>query len=195
MSGGKLDALAMIHPSEVPWKTVNGFAPCTLAELREKKAADGVEVPTLEEVVRAVQERHMHLFLESKAAGTFSMVDAAMRERRLSWDRVTPMSFLGVELAFMGHYAFVPQKTIAGMHHAPTYEVLRVMRQEYDMRMLVVGQYLVTPQLVNQAHQLGLEIAAAVVNDPAMALDLRKTGVDALITDFPQVLSKAFTSV
>ena len=43
----------------------------------------------------------------------------------------------------------------------------------------------VTPELVETAHELGLEVNAWTVNDDASLLEMRAAGVDAVITDVP----------
>ena len=50
------------------------------------------------------------------------------------------------------------------------------------------GMKLITPRFVEAAHRHGVQIHVWTIDDPAEMEELAATGVDGIMTDFPDVL-------
>ena len=61
----------------------------------------------------------------------------------------------------------------------------------YDCSLLAVNYHRVKPELITQAHDLGLEFSVWTVNDPNIAHRMRDWGADSIITDVPTQMLEA----
>ena len=64
--------------------------------------------------------------------------------------------------------------------------------RELPLRVLLPHQKLVTPQLIDEVHQHGLQIMTWTVNDQPRMLELAGQGIDGLISDDPGLLYQTF---
>jgi glycerophosphoryl diester phosphodiesterase len=183
--------------------TTNGSGLVTEMTLAELKALDagawfdpafaGVQIPTLDEVFEIVPPDAM-VNVEIKSMDTdtsdgVELVVAACIARHHMSDRVIVSSFNPYTLLRFRQAA--PEVAIGFLYEAsiPT-EVHSVIAQiPYE----AYHPYFqaITPEMVAREHAAGRVLNTWTVNDPQDAVRLRDMGVDAIITDNPDIILRA----
>lgn len=195
----------VIHDSTVDHTTDgSGYVwDMTLAELRELDASftfadkySGTRIPTLNEVFEAVgQQLFINVEIKSDSAmlrGVEQVVADCITQHNLD-KRVLVSSFSGqilrrfrtlkpnVPIGFL-YVADTPQsefEQLAGIF----YEALHPNHEQLDAG------------AIGALRQVGYRVHTWTVNEPARALELRRYGVDAIITDKPGAILKAIKRV
>lgn len=193
-------------------RTTNGHGELhdhTLAELRQLDAAhgferggrypyraDGVRIPTLEEALSV--DPHLHYTLEIKPN------DPAVAQRL--WEFIAHHGIEDRVLVASHHDQIVDAfrmhskgrvATSSGFHNALrfwmrvlsgtaksasfAFDALQIPPTYRNLR-------IITPRFVEAAHHHGIQVHVWTINDPAEMHDLLDAGVDALMTDVPDVL-------
>ncbi len=189
-----------IHDSSLD-RTTNGQGHVQLHSLKEIRALDagswfgarsgnsfaGERVPTLTEIVHFATEHDVIFYLEIKSDGTWGVehaVVAALQDLNasaniviLSFDPSTLDSVNRLDRTIMtGFLCEIPSNDL----------VERAVRA--GARQLAPRGDLVTSALVDKAHHAGLQVVAWTVNEPEQMRRLITTGVDGIMTDFPDRL-------
>ncbi len=169
----------------------------TLAELKKLDAGKwksprfaGERIPTLEEVLRLV-DGHLRLVIEIKEEAIAPQVLETIRKVGVEPDRLVVFSFHRRAVEEMGQLEpLVPTAWLQGdLPFGPEHWRSRI-REARQARVSIVGlaRTQVDPEFVRLAHESGLMVFVWTVNEPADMRYLIEIGVDAIITDRPDVL-------
>lgn len=166
----------------------------TLAQLRELDAGSwygpefaGEKIPTLEEILTFARETDVVFYLEIKHEsgwGVHHGVAGALREANES-ARTVVISF---DSSMLGNLRRLDPGLLLGLlfENAPANFVEAA--QAIGARQIGPRADLVTPKLLEAAHDAGLQVAAWTVNQPAQMEQLISVGVNGIMTDFPDRL-------
>ena len=190
-----------IHDSTLD-RTTNGCGPVHARSIEEVCALDagawfgarvdesfaGERVPTLEEILKFAKEHDVNFFLEIKSDGTWGVehvVVGALRDLGgaahaviLSFDASTLLSVNRLDPMMMSGYLCeypsndLVERTVAA-----------------GARQIAPRGDLVTPDLVEKAHQAGLQVVTWTINEPEQMRRLIAAGVDGIMTDYPDRLA------
>jgi glycerophosphoryl diester phosphodiesterase len=182
-------------------RTTSGKGQVHLLTLEEIRALDagawfinrggvpfsGQQVPTLGEILDFAEEKDLIFYLEIKSGpawGVEHAVVAALRDQNAS-ARVVILSFDPTALDTV-HRLDSTMMTGLLCEHPSNDLVERTVRA--GARQLVAGGDLITPGVVDKAHHAGLQVVAWTINEPEQMRRLIGTGVDGIITDYPDRL-------
>lgn len=153
----------------------------------EGKAFPGERVPTLKEILDFAKERDVIFYLEIKSGPAWGIehaVVAALRDQNAS-ARVVILSFDPSTLDSV-HRLDSTMMTGFLCEHPSNDLVERTVRA--GARQLVARGDLVTSAVVDKAHHAGLQVVAWTINEVDQMRRLIGTGVDGIITDYPDRL-------
>jgi len=147
----------------------------------------GERVPTLEEILEFAKEHDVIFYLEIKSGSAWGIehaVVAALREQNAS-ARVVILSF---DPAAVESVRRLDSTMMTGfLCEQPSGDLVeRTVR--VGARQLVARGDLLTPAVVDKAHQAGLQVVAWTINEREQMRRLISAGVDGIITDFPERL-------
>jgi len=147
----------------------------------------GERVPRLEEVLDFGLERDVIFFLEIKSGpawGVEHAVVAALRDRAAS-ARVVILSF---DPRSLDTVRKLDSAMMTGLlcDHPSNDLIERTVRA--GARQLVARGDLITSAEIEKAHHAGLQVVAWTINEPEQMRHLIATGVDGIITDYPDRL-------
>jgi len=182
-------------------RTTNGKGQVHLSSLEEIRALDagtwfrdgkagtfaGERVPTLEEILDIGKEHDVIFYLEIKSGvawGVEHAVVATLRDRRAS-PRVVILSFDPSALNSV-HRLDSTMMTGFLCEHPSSDLVERTVRA--GARQLVARGDLITSAVIEKAHHAGLQVVAWTINEPEQMRHLIATGIDGIITDYPDRL-------
>lgn len=202
--------VVVIHDSTVN-RTTDGSGPVsemTLAEVKKLDAAyrfspdagrtfpfraSGVTVPTLEEVFNALPEARFNI--EMKQEGLVAPLCNLLRGRELT-DRTVVASFRQSsldefrrecsEVATSASSSEVSQflamyKSGLGASYSPSMQALQVPQNLF-------GLQVVSPEFIENARKLNLQVHVWTINNPADMQRLLELKVDGIMTDYPDRL-------
>lgn len=188
--------------------TTNGSGRADSMTLAELKALDagawfgeafaGTRIPTLNEVFEAVgQKLYVNVEIKSESAETdgVEQVTADVIAQYNMQERVIVSSFN--PLALHRFRQIMPEVAI-GFLYSPdmpidTPALMRQLNLPYEA--LHPYHEMIDAAYMEQAKRDGHRVNVWTVNDPARTLELRDFGVDAVITDKPDVMLKALRGV
>ena len=150
-------------------------------------AFSGERVPTLKEILDFAKEHDVIFYLEIKSGPAWGIehaVVAALRDQNAS-ARVVILSFDPATLDSV-HRLDSTMMTGFLCEHASSDLVERTVRA--GARQLVARGDLITPDVVEKAHHAGLQVVAWTINEADQMRRLIATGVDGIITDYPDRL-------
>jgi glycerophosphoryl diester phosphodiesterase len=182
-------------------RTTNGKGQVHLSTLEEVRRLDagswfdgcgsesfaGERVPKLEEILDFAAEHDIICFLEIKSGPAWGIehaVVAALRDRKAS-ARVVILSF---DPATLDTVHRLDSAVMTGLlcEHPSNDLVERTVRA--GARQLVARGDLITAAEVEKAHHAGLQVVAWTINEPEQMQRLIATGLDGIITDYPDRL-------
>lgn len=167
----------------------------TLAELRELDAGSwfdpqfaGEKIPTLEEIIAFARKADVVFYLEVKASDTWGVEHAlvsALREVK----EVARAAVLSFELSALANVRKQEPTLISGyLFDQPRAdaiaEAIRV-----GARQIAPNHKLLTKELVSAAHAAYLQVVTWTVNDPEEMRAALHTGVNGVMTDYPDRLT------
>ncbi len=155
--------------------------------VRGPKTYVGERVPTLEEILDFTKENDVIFYLEIKSGpawGIEHVVVATLRDRNAS-ARVVILSFDPSALDTI-HRLDATMMTGFLCEHPSNDLVERTVRA--GARQLVARGDLITPDVIAKAHRAGLQVVAWTINEVEQMRRLMATGVDGIITDYPDRL-------
>jgi glycerophosphoryl diester phosphodiesterase len=177
--------LVVLHDQELD-RTTNGTGPVsetTLADLRRLDAGLGERVPTLEEVLETTD---LPIHAELKVAGAASVLAEFIRARGLA-GFVTPISF---------HSGILREVRLA-LPASPTGLILSGAPPDAADRARSIGATLAslegnhaTAEVIERCRRHGLETTVWTVNDPGEVQRVLELGVDGVVTDRPDLLTR-----
>jgi glycerophosphoryl diester phosphodiesterase len=154
---------------------------------RKAGVFSGERVPTLEEILDFAKEHDVIFYLEIKSGPAWGIehaVVAALRDRNAS-ARVVILSF---DTATLDSVHRLDGTMMTGFlcEHPSNDLVERTVRA--GARQLVARGDLITSAEVEKAHRAGLQVVAWTINEADQMRRLIATGVDGVITDYPDRL-------
>jgi len=158
----------------------------TLAELKSLDAGDGERIPTLEEVIELCRGK-IALQIELKAKNSPALV-AALVERRTGSDSLVVTSF---DLALLRQFAALLPPVPLGLLNRDANLDMIATAVENRHRWICPRFDIATQPLVAAAHGSGLLVYVYHVIERRLASQFMDWGVDAIGTDFPDLLSGA----
>jgi glycerophosphoryl diester phosphodiesterase len=198
-------ALVVIHDATLD-RTTGAHRPvarATLAELRALDAGRGQRIPLLAEVLGLCQRAGRQVNLEVKAespaaalqtAKTLTVPLAAVEQARRA--ALVVSSF---DLAAVAHIKRqLPWLRVATLHSGSRWrrEDPLAPAQAVGAEAVHLHTALASPQLVQRAHDLGLQTRVWTANLPATLRQLLRWGVDGVFTDYPEraVIARALAA-
>jgi glycerophosphoryl diester phosphodiesterase len=188
--------LVALHDATID-RTTNGRGAVrehTLEELRALDAGSwfgpqfaGERIPTLKEILQFALEADVVFYLEVKSAGTWGVEHAlvsVLREARVA-AHTAVLSFDPRALANVRRH---DPTLISGLLFDTPRENPVDDAWEVGARQLAPRADVVTAELVQQAHTSGLQVVTWTVNEPADMRAALATGVDGIMTDYPDRL-------
>jgi len=176
--------LVCIHDYEVD-RTTNGsglVAEMSLNEIQKLDAGQGEYVPLLSEVLDLAFNRVM-INIELKVPDVEREVIDLVKQKHMN-DQIIISSFLHGTLQKISD---IDRKIkTAVLVHTLFDDIIDYV---VDLRAVALNplHYLVTPELVSEAHHENLGIYPWTVNEPGFMIHLARLGVNGIITDFPNV--------
>jgi glycerophosphoryl diester phosphodiesterase len=182
-------------------RTTNGKGQVHLLSLEQIRALDagswfgghagktfaGERVPTLKEILDFAKEHDVIFYLEIKSGPAWGIehaVVAALRDENAS-ARVVILSFDPSTLDSV-HRLDSTMMTGFLCEHPSNDLVERAVRA--GARQLVARGDLITNEVVDKAHHAGLQVVAWTINEADQMRRLIASGVDGIITDYPDRL-------
>jgi glycerophosphoryl diester phosphodiesterase len=153
----------------------------------EGKTFAGERVPTLKEILDFAKEHDVIFYLEIKSGPAWGIehaVVAALRDQNAS-ARVVILSFDPSTLDSV-HRLDSTMMTGFLCEHPSNDLVERAVRA--GARQLVARGDLITTEVVDKAHHAGLQVVAWTINEANQMQRLIASGVDGIITDYPDRL-------
>jgi glycerophosphoryl diester phosphodiesterase len=189
-----------IHDSTLD-RTTNGKGPIQLKTREEIRTLDagawfksgasasfsGERVPMLGEILQFAKERDVIFYLEIKSGAGWGIehaVVASLRDAAIA-AHVVILSFDPSVLESV-HQLNTALMTGFLCEHPSNDLVERAMR--VGARQLAARGDLITPALVDKAHQEGLQVVTWTINEPEQMRRLISAGVDGMMTDYPDRL-------
>lgn len=176
------DGVPVVIHDETVDRTTSGrgrVRELTLAELRGLDAGRGEKIPLLEEVLDEVRGRVV-LFLELKE---LEAVEPSLHlvEERDMLEQVLLISFVGRALSLAKERA--PMAHTGLIYARPGGGIVEAKRLGCEF---VLPHYrLATEKAVSFAHRMKLIVVAWTVDDPELAADLKRRGVDGVASNYP----------
>jgi len=185
--------LVVIHDATID-RTTNGkglVSSMTYPELRCFDAGNGEPLPLLTDVLDTFA-RQCTIYVELKETGLAPAVVQAVRERELE-EFVVVITFDaddGAAGPAWEELRIVEPPLSAGLLATPS-KLQRIGLERYiaaarELRAaLQIAKEAIDEEFVERSHRAGLAVRAFTVNEPEEFHRLRKLGVDAIFTDFP----------
>jgi glycerophosphoryl diester phosphodiesterase len=147
----------------------------------------GERVPTLEEILDFTKEYDIIFYLEIKSGSAWGIehvVVATLRDYNAS-ARIVILSF---DPSALDSVHRLDNTMMTGLlcEHPSGDLVERTVRA--GARQLVARGDLITPGVIDKAHHAGLQVVAWTINEAEQMRHLIATGVDGIITDYPDRL-------
>lgn len=181
------DVPVVIHDSTLD-RTSDGEGPVrnqTLRDLKRLDAGDGEKIPTLLEVMKLCRGR-AELQIELKDRLAPPLV-ASLIQKNWDTDKVVITSFDRLLLADFG--ALLPEIPRGLLTRDPSLDLVAIAREQ-GHRWICPRYNIVDRSLVQSAHTAQMQVYVYHVNDARLARDLLLWGVDAIGTDYPDLLSR-----
>jgi glycerophosphoryl diester phosphodiesterase len=147
----------------------------------------GERVPTLNEILDLSRELDVNFYLEIKAGDTWGVehaVAAALSDSNAA-GRALVLSF---DLSTLDAMNRIDRNIMTGYlcEHPSSDLVKRAV--QVGARQLAPRGDLITSALVDQAHRAGLKVVTWTINEPEQMRHLIATGVDGIMSDYPDRL-------
>jgi glycerophosphoryl diester phosphodiesterase len=176
--------LVVIHDETID-RTTTGtgrVADLTYDQLHSFDAGGGESIPLLTEVLDGFGHRCL-LNIELKDCGIADDVKTLVLQRNLH-HHVIISSFDWPELV-----PFVPEIPIGLLSS----KLRNLMSAAHELRAAAIHPHkdIVTPPLIQAAHEANLQINVWTINEPAQAAAFQNMQVDGIFSDFPECLTSA----
>lgn len=201
--------LVVMHDAAVD-RTTDGTGAVgdyTLAELKNLDAAfhwsidggriyplrgKGIRIPTLADVFREFPDTHLNIEIKEEDPAAISALCDSIKTYRMT-DQVLVASFKSDVLnAFRRVCPQVATSAGAteaqifyGLHRIGLQALFTPAAHALQLPLHFKGMHVVTQSLVAAAHERNLKVHVWTVNDPLQMHHLLRSGVDGIITDFP----------
>ena len=183
----KSGELVVIHDFTVD-RTTNGtgaISDLTLAELRKLRIDVHHQIPTLDEVLHLFNKKHV-INIELKGSNTAELVcdfiDKNVKENRFEYSNFNVSSFQRDELETVARYN---SNIHIGVLTQASVEQALDWAAEFNAKAIHPHFSLLTAENVALANQKKYKVYTWTLNEISDIQRLKKLGVDAIITDFP----------
>ncbi|MGH7774369.1 MAG: glycerophosphodiester phosphodiesterase [Candidatus Binatia bacterium] len=181
------DGAPVVIHDETLDRTTNGkgsVRTLTLAELEKLDAGGGERIPALAEVMELCRGK-VALQIELKDSTSPPLV-AQLIEKEWDRKRVVVTSF---NLSLLDEFAtLIPDIPLGLLNRNPALDMIATAK-EHGHRWICPRFNIVSHDLVNRAHDVGLLVYVYHVNQQQIAEDLILWRVDAVGTDYPELVS------
>lgn len=169
-----------------------GISRCPLRQIREHLLPNGEPIPTLEEALGVILPQMMACVETKKISPERDERLAAIIDASAAPQRVAVHAF---DHRIIQRFAERRPRMRRGVVSA-SYPVdpVRCM-EDADAHILWQEWPFIDDQLIHAVHHSGMSVYAWTVNDPEGMHHLLRLGVDALVTDFPDVARTAVDSL
>jgi glycerophosphoryl diester phosphodiesterase len=165
---------------------------CPLRQIREHLLPNGEPIPTLEEALGVILPQMMACIETKKISPERDERFAAIIDASAAPQRVAIHAFdHRIIQRFAGRRPQMRRGIVAGSYLV---NPVRCM-EDADAHILWEEWPFIDEQLIHAVHHAGKSVYAWTVNDPEGMHHLLRLGVDALVTDFPDVARTAVDSL
>jgi len=168
----------------------------TLRELRELDAGSwfdpkfaGEKIPTLEEIIHFARETDVVFFLEVKSNDTWGVEHALVSALRQAQE-VARASILSFDPSALANVRRLEPTLISGLLLDQSPETAVAEAARVGARQIAPHHKLLTKNLVAAAHASHLQVITWTVNEPADMRAALATGVNGVMTDYPDRLTQ-----
>lgn len=164
----------------------------TLTQLKKYDVGKGEQIPLLQEVVEAVNQRAV-LNIELKAAGTPGPVAQLLKEY-ITQKNADPKKFL---ISSFDHFLvkefqqYAPEIPTAIIFEGNPLKRAQIAT-DAGAQAAVLQYKWISPEFIKDAHARGIKVYGYTVNDAQTAHTLQAMGIDGIITNYPDLLTKLF---
>ncbi len=181
------DELIVFHDDTLE-RTTNGsgaVAERSFTELRELDAGDGAKIPSLSEVLDLIDAR-VGLNIELKGPDGVDRVTTLISDyqrRQPAWsDKILLSSFDETQTAELADRERSFKLGILFEHSA---EAALARAKVFNAFSIHPSLKQVTPDLVSEAHAIGIKVFVYTVNEPEDIIAMRALNVDGVFSDYP----------
>ena len=166
----------------------------TLADLKHLDAGSwfspefaGERIPTLQEVLSFANEADLVFYLEVKSEAGWGVEHAVVHALRKAGEaaRTVVLSFHASSLATVNR---LDPTLLTGLLFEKPFDGIIERAIQVGARQLAPHGDLVTAELVERAHRESLQVVTWTVNEPERMRAALATGVDGIMTDYPDRL-------
>lgn len=185
-----------IHDENVD-RTTNGHGPIqnmTLAEVRRLDAGSwfasefmGERVPTLDDVLEFARKNDVVFYLELKPSGFWGGEHALISQLRNSTE-IARSVIISFDPAILANLHKIEPTVMTGLLYDGKLDDPFSKALEIGARQLAVRGDLITPNFLQHARSLDLQVVCWTVNSPAHMRMLMDAGVDGIMSDYPDRL-------
>jgi len=182
------DGIPVVMHDETLDRTTNGRGRVDvliLAELKALDAGQGERIPTLQEVMELCRGK-VEMQIELKARSSPRLVADLIKRAWRSDHAVTT----SLQLALLDEFAGLMPDIPLGLLNNKTDLDMVTVAKERGHNWICPRVDIVTQQLVQKAHASALRVYVYHVNEGNAALKLISWGVDAIGTDYPDMVSE-----
>lgn len=187
----KSGEVVVIHDHTVE-RTTNGtgsIAHLTWDMLQQLDAGKGERIPLLSQVFDVVDQRVV-INIEIKdpyaTKPVANLIEQYVQAKQWSYDQFIVSSF---DHAVVKEFHFYcPQVKTGALFDVDSQDEVEIAKRLHADYVIVDYQS-VTAELINTAHDCDLQVFTYTVNDKSLALRLKELGIDAIITNYPDILS------
>lgn len=188
--------IVAIHDA-VLQRTTNGSGRVAESTLEELRAVDagrwfdrdfaGQRIPTIEEVLGLGRVAEIGFNFRLRCPFSSGFGRSLIQEVR-TLDAIHPVVVVSSDPATLGALRKLDDAVVTGLRIDSPRADGAEQAARAGARQLYLRDNLVTVELVNRVHRAGLLVVAGTVNSPARMRALLSTGVDGMVTDFPDRL-------
>lgn len=189
--------IVIMHDDTVD-RTTNGHGNVSdlpLAELKKLDAGSwfgegfqGTKIPTLEEAIAALKKKTM-LWIEIKQEDMEGKLVKLLEDYKVIYD-VVIISFIHSALKRIRIFnSQIPTGALFGVTGGRAKKVTQHVLSYYA-NMLNISKGSVTRKIIDDAHRHGLTVGVWTVNKDKEMQKMMSLGVDAITTDYPQLLNR-----
>jgi glycerophosphoryl diester phosphodiesterase len=179
--------LVVIHDAEVD-RTTNGkgiVREMSIQEIRKLDAGKGEKIPTLQEVLR-VAKNTIGVMIEVKAIGIEKPLLELIRSEGMS-NQVIVTSFMSDVVRKIRE---LESKMSTGQIFS--WKIPNIAKKAVELKtsIMVPAFELVTKEMVRELHEISIPVYAWTVDDRRVGESLVEIGVDGIITNKPDLMSR-----
>ncbi|MCE4956346.1 glycerophosphodiester phosphodiesterase [Macrococcoides caseolyticum] len=196
--------LVAIHDNTLE-RTTTGFGnvwDITLAEIKQLDAGvkfhqkfQGEKIPTFEEILQRFKGETIGILIEIKTPEYYPGIEEKIKQSLIQYGLDQASDRIMIQ-SFNHHAVKVSKSLLPALKHGVLIspDNPRVHNRDLQWFKSFADFYnpsikIVNTELINRAHQFGLQVKPYTVREAALVEPLIKQGVDAIITDYPDYVA------